>query len=266
MKKHHCTWGMSIILLLSLACINQPKDIRNDFLKTGITEESKRKGMQLLQKMEDAYGGRNVWDSLSTGEFIQIADWYGRTPLAHWDTLPQRYRLLASLGTNDCELELLNGPNAAQMYQIAGEEFWQKYGVSEWENLERNSYYEKMIFKNYWFQFPFRIGEASIISFAGKEEIEGKSYDLLYATWGQEEANSTYDQFLLYLNEESHLMEYLYFTVREKMESQGLTARFDSFAQAGPLILPYSQFVSLGKPGGLQIKMHENHYESIFFK
>ncbi|MEM7371799.1 MAG: hypothetical protein AAF587_24500 [Bacteroidota bacterium] len=266
MKQTTLYCGTMILVLLAISCFHKPKDIRNDFLKAGITDESRQQGRDLLHKMEQAYGGREAWDSLTYGEFIQIADWYGRTPIAHWDTLPQRYRLRAVLGSHDCELQLLNGPNTGLSYKIQEGTFMVKAAGGEWQEAEENSYAEKMIFKNYWFQFPFRIGEASIISYAGEEELEGTTYQLLYATWGEEAANSTYDQFLMYVHPTSFQIEYLYFTVREKLKSQSVTARFDSFRQAGPFVLPHSQFVSVGRPAGLQVKAHENHYQSIVFE
>ena len=56
-----------------------------------------------------------------------------------------------------------------------------------------------------------------------------KSIYLLYATWGNEEANIEYDQFMLYLDKTTNRIEILYFTVRDKMKRISLTAEFKDF-------------------------------------
>ena len=124
---------------------------------------------------------------------------------------------------------------------------------------------DKLLFKNYWFQFPFRIGEASIIAYAGEGAINGKTYDLVYATWGSESANNEFDQFILYLDKDTRFVEYLYFTVREKLPGVSLTAKFADFREVDKMLLPHSQFVRKGKTHRDGIKLHENHYESIQF-
>ena len=86
---------------------------------------------------------------------------------------------------------------------------------------------------------------------------------MVYATWGSEKANKEYDQFLLYLNEETHLIEYLHFTVREKFNAISFTARFDNFKAVDNLVFPFVQYVTQGKPQKSGMKMHENHYEAV---
>ncbi|MFK7925607.1 MAG: hypothetical protein AB8H47_26885, partial [Bacteroidia bacterium] len=121
----------------------------------------------------------------------------------------------------------------------------------------------KLLFKNYWFQFPFRIGEAEIIAFSGTREVDGKQYETVFASWGSEDANRDFDQFILYLDPETKLCEYLYFTVREAMQPIHLNARFSDFRLVGVMKLPFLQEVRYGAPGEEGMRFHENRYESI---
>lgn len=258
----------SFLIFLGFAGIfscKQPVDIRNTYLKNGITEENVQKGKELLNLMEKAYGGRSQWEQYRYGEFSQKADWYGRREISHWDTLPQLFHLKCELGSNNAAMTILNGNTQGNKYWINGNIFEQQIGSEQRSEVKKNSYHEKMVYKNYWFQFPFRIKEATIISYGGEEVLNGKTYELLYATWGEEKANTDYDQFLLYLNKSTYQIEKLHFTVREKMGGVSLTAEFRDFRKVDGFLLPFSQHVRKGKPSKNGIKLHENHYQDIKF-
>ena len=257
---------LTLFLLSFLGCtcsVVKPLDIRNDYLKKKLQQSDYKKGKTLLLKMEDAYGGKENWLAYEKGTFVQRADWYGRKKISGWDTIPQLFEMTSFLGTENCELTLLNGKNKGTKWGIQDGNFYSQK-INQEKNPNRNNHQiDKLLFKNYWFQFPFRVGEAAIISYAGKGEIEGKQYDLIYATWGSEKANKDYDQFLLFLNEETHFVEYLHFTVREKFSAISFTARFDEFKKVNNLVFPFAQYVTQGKPQKSGMKMHENHYVEI---
>ena len=255
-----------ILFLFGFASCTTSVDIRNDYLKKGITEEDILKGKDLLNKMEDACGGRQNWSKYTYGIFIQKADWYGRTKISSWDTLPQLFQMTCKLESNDSELILLNGKNKGSKFWINGDIYSAQKLNDDIVKVNKNPYHEKMIFKNYWFQFAFRIGEAQIISYAGEEKINDKTYNVLYATWGEETANKNYDQFLLYLDQSTNQLEILHFTVRDKMRKVSLTAEFKDFRKVNDFELPFSQFVKYGKPGADGVKFHENHYQAITFE
>ena len=240
-----------------------PVDIRNDYLKKELKASDYKKGERLIQEMEMAYGGKEKWLNYRKGSFIQVADWYGRKKVSGWDTLPQRYEMTTFLGTGNCQLTLLNGPNKGVVWGIEKQKTFRVNSNGEKYYLENAKQADKLIFKDYWFQLPFRIGEASILIYGGKETVNNEIYDVVYATWGSEKANSDYDQFLLYLDQESRLIEYLYFTVRDKMKGARLTTRFDNFKSVDQMILAHDQYVQYGRPQASGIKLHENHYELI---
>ncbi len=58
----------------------------------------------------------------------------------------------------------------------------------------------KVPIKNWWFQFPFRITEATIVAYGGTAEIKGKTYEVVYATWGSAEPNDTENQYVIYMD------------------------------------------------------------------
>ena len=266
MKRIHRIILLVGVLLLGFVILtSQTVDIRNDYLRSELQEEDYAKGRAMLQEMEDAYGGKENYLAYQQATFIQKADWYGRKRISNWDTVPQRFQMVSYPHSEDCELTLLNGPNTGLKWGLAdGKSYTIQEGQAR-QYAQNDHQKDKLIFKNYWFQFPFRVGEAEIVSYAGKAEVAGKSYDLVYATWGSEAANGDYDQFLLYLDPETRMIAYLHFTVRDKFKVLSMTAKFDNFKTVDQLTLPHSQYVTFGKPPSRKIKAHENHYEEIRF-
>jgi len=222
-------------------------------------------GQVLLGEMQEAYGGKERWLSYEKASFSQIANWYGdRLGISGWDTLPQQFEMTSYLGTDNSQVTLLNGPNSGQTWAVKD---WKTYRFypNRKVNIENVKYQHKLIYKNYWFQFPFRISEAPIIYYGGQRKVNGETYDLLYATWGSEKANRSFDQYLLYLDPETKLIEWLHFTLREKVNFLHLTAQFDDFKEVNGIIVPFTQYVSFGSPGSGGLRMHENRYQWIQF-
>lgn len=67
----------------------------------------------------------------------------------------------------------------------------------------------------YLFELPIRIKEAPILKYAGSKEIEGMTYDLVFATWESLEPNKEFDQYLLYISQETGLVSFASYTVRD---------------------------------------------------
>jgi len=263
-------WKIVLILSTLMALgiswfLFTPVDLRPDYLGDKIAEKDFVKGKILVEEIEEAYGGKENWLAHKTGTYIQTANWYDdKFGVANWDSLPQRFQMTSILGTDDSEFTLLNGVNKGQIWGVKNQKSFQKKS-DQIEFISHPRYQQKLIYKNYWFQFPFRFSEAPIIAYAGEAMVNGENYDLLYATWGTEKANCEYDQFILYVDKETRRVEWLNFTVREKANFFKITAEFSNFKTIDGITLPFSQYVTWGKPGKTAWKLHENQYESISF-
>jgi len=202
---------LTIFIIAGLWFFLTPVDIRPVQIRKEIQEEDFTKGSRLLKEMQDAYGGIEYWKTLGRGSYAQEADWYDdKLGVAGWDTNPQKFEMTSFLGSDDSQFKLLNGANKDQTW---GVEDWKTYelvgGLKEF--VENEKYQHKLVYKNYWFQFPFRISEAPIIAYAGESTVKGETYDLLYATWGSESANTKFDQYVLYIDKETKLVEWLFY-------------------------------------------------------
>ncbi|MEO1712693.1 MAG: hypothetical protein AAFU60_05100 [Bacteroidota bacterium] len=256
---------LTILVITGMILVNHLIDLRPAAIMLGISDSQYARGKVLLAEMEQAYGGKEVWLAKERGSYEQKAVWYGNYLVAGWDSLPQSFQMTSTLGTDNSEMTLLNGAHRGQCWGVESGKSYAvgRNGEKEW--LHNEKYLHKLVYKNYWFQFPFRIGEAPIIAYAGEAEIDGKTYDLLYATWEKEAPNSEYDQYVLYVNKESKRIEWLHFTVREKFKSISFTAQFTNFREVDGALWPHSQYVSLGPPHRPWKRLHENHYQWIRF-
>lgn len=66
----------------------------------------------------------------------------------------------------------------------------------------------------YLFELPLRLREAPILKYAGTKTVEGASYHLVFATWESLEPNRDFDQYLLYLSQDTGLLTFANYTVR----------------------------------------------------
>ena len=256
---------MAILLIGGFWFLHTPSDLRPAYLGDKIAEKDYAKGNILLQEMQAAYGGMDNWLAHKTGSYGQIADWYDdKLGIAGWDELPQQFEMTSILGTDDSEFTLLNGPNKGQTWGVKDWNTYQNKNGQK-ELIPNEKYHHKLIYKNYWFQFPFRISEAPIIAYAGESTVKGETYDLLFATWGSESPNGKYDQYLLYLDKETRLVEWLHFTLREKVNFVSITAQFADFKTINGIVSPFSQYITLGNPEDGGRGMHENKYQWIQF-
>lgn len=236
-------------------------DIRNDYLKKGIKSGDREKGKQLIAQLEEACGGYEKWESYQTGSFTQTADWYDNE--TNWTINPQDFQMTCSLGGSDGTLTLVNGPKEGSTWKVKDGMTYNSDGQPDLENQEM--IWHKQSYKSYWFQFPFRMREADIYSYAGQREIEEVNYDIVYVTWHSETPNSKYDQYMLYLHPETHQLEWLEFTLRDRHPMAGGISQFTNFKENNGIRLPMSQYISMGTLDKPMKKLHENHYQQFSF-
>ena len=237
-------------------------DIRNARLRKGITKTDEEKGRQLLDAYAKAIGGFKIWNGHSRAIFTQTADWYDNE--TNWTTNPQEFKMTVNLGGSNGSLQLLNGPLKDEQWNIKEGVVYLKNGKID--SKSQDMVWHKQNYKSYWFQFPFKIQEAEIVAFGGQKIFNGKTYDIVYATWHSEEPNSKYDQFMLYLDSETHLLEWLEFTIRDIFSMVAASAQFKNYKLVDGLNLPMSQYIYQGKLDQPGKKIHENHYQTVAFE
>ena len=66
-----------------------------------------------------------------------------------------------------------------------------------------------------YFEWPFTLFESPVLLYGGKKNINGRPYELIFATTGEPSPSNDQDQFLLYINAQTGTVDYLEFTLRE---------------------------------------------------
>lgn len=235
------------------------QDILSFYLKKELSQNDFTQGKKLVQSAQLAYGGKDVWKAYNVARFHQQADWYGNLEASGWDELPQHFAMVTQLDSYNCEFFLINGKNKRQNWGIEEGKTYLLNANKEKE-FQESKYKDKLIKKNFWFQFPFRIDEAETIAYLGSKESSGQKYDLVYL---KGLTNDYFEDFVLFLNSKSRLIELVHYTEKEGSRLTQKTSQFTNFKKVKSLFLPYSQLVRAGKPDEAGSKLHENQYVEI---
>ncbi len=95
---------------------------------------------------------------------------------------------------------------------------------------------------------------------AGEAEHRGRSYERVFVTWGAAEPHLEDDQYLLWIDKETGLVEMVRYTVRELLlMTEGLThsltralgagtIHFDDYREIDGVMIPFVQTVNLAEP------------------
>ncbi len=117
----------------------------------------------------------------------------------------------------------------------------------------------------YFFELPLRLRNAPILKYAGSQEFEGGTYDLVFATWDSLEAHKEHDQYLLYFDQKSGYLSFASYTVRgiylPAPKSVFGSIRFAAFRKSGDgVTYPGKLFIQLN---GLKKEKRTLHTVSI---
>ncbi|MFK7925359.1 MAG: hypothetical protein AB8H47_25615, partial [Bacteroidia bacterium] len=100
---------------------------------------------------------------------------------------------------------------------------WQFYeqnkGTSSVKNadtgVEANNLEFGMVIFHYFLELPYRLKNAPIKRYYGERSLRGQAYNLVFASWGSESPNPDYDQYILWINTETKLVDYCVYTLRD---------------------------------------------------
>ncbi|MCI4669820.1 MAG: hypothetical protein MRZ79_16920 [Bacteroidia bacterium] len=116
----------------------------------------------------------------------------------------------------------------------------------------------------YFIEFPARILEAEIFRLAGKEEINGRPKDMVFVSWKKVEAQKDFDQYIVWVDQESKLISKVAYTIREANNWVTGHAMFEDLKDYGGIIFPTKMPVgsNLLKEGKL---LHTMSIEDVKF-
>ncbi len=249
-------------------------DLRNSSVKDGVDQNSMKRGRALLKSAAER-AGLYTWRAFRTKEFVAVDEWSGNSPW--WPSNPQRFRMRTVLNSFSSRVELLDGSARQEIWGIQSwVPFVQKPGQTQSTILDQNRAIEFYLpTLQYFDELSFRILAAPLITDARKIEFRDESYHRVFATWGSWEPHPDFDQYELWINDQSGLIEMVHYTVRDAVKfspdnqkpmmkalSTG-TIHFSDFRSVQGVLMPFVQIVTLGSPRNSIHPVHQNFFHKL---
>ena len=240
-----------LMLIAAIFLNGCASDLRSrSFRKKSIDTESVEKGRALLHKAARAHW-LDSWNNFETTDVVIQHHFKGMGRVAV--ALPAKVTLLYQYvnKTFDVKATILNSRKKGEIWGVVRDTTYiiQNEGENaKWKQKFSVSFFLKTM--HYFTSYYFRILEAPIVGFIGEEERNGVAYDLVFATWGEKQPNKEMDQYILWINRETGLIEHTQFTVRDMPGSfmKGTVSNED-FRNIDGVIIPFKQTEKLSLDG-----------------
>jgi len=244
------------VLTIFLISSCSVKDLRTPYAKDASVERSEKKGRDLLEKSYLAMGYDKL-EKISTYEAKSYFDWKFPWSWMPMNALPgnkgNTILFKFSVGTFDGSIEYLEGRKSGNVY---GLQSWQSYEIKDDQSLKEIKGKRRkwgLATYHYVAEAPLRIRNAEIVKYAGEKEFEGKMYDLVFATWGEEKPHSEHDQFLIYINQETGMTDLMEITINDFFlpmpnNMKDGTIRIDRSKTSIGTYMPEMIYIQLGGP------------------
>ena len=214
-------------------------DLRTPFLLAD-DDRSTGKRDTLLYLLESRYGGYDRWMATPAISVTGVDEW----PTFHWRLIAGPWKNIRTgfvftwlPNTDNSRIRLLDGKEAGIEYGI---QQWATYSVQDsvLQFKDHRDIWFHLPTMEYFLEFPFRIREAGIIRYAGTRMYAGTAYERLFFTWESVAPNPVMDQYLVYINPQTHLIDYLELTVRDQAKWAYATVRFEDYTEQDGFTFP----------------------------
>lgn len=253
MKSLKLTFVIFLIAIFSQSC--GIYDLRSkDIKRNGIQQVNIDKGKQLLDKAWKAQG----MDKLSnhkTYSYNGKDTWKGMmgTMGKIWKDKNTELTFQSKIGTFDSQVTFLDGKDRGTS---SGLQNWKFYDL----NNDKTTFSDKDAKKNrrkvfgiaayqYFGEMIDRLRNVPIISYAGEKEFRGQQYDLVFCTWYKPEPHMEHDQYMVWINKKTGLMDYTQYTIRESYlkppgyKKIGGAVEFTDLKDVDGILIPHHQIV-----------------------
>jgi len=254
MKTYFVLGLFALILLSGCKMVDlQTVDMKGD----GLTSEAAQKGQVLLETAWKAQGMDKLHEH-KTYSVTAVDHWKGLMGKMGkvWPESKGTMELRYAVGSFDSQVEFLDGKEEGL---IAGLQSWNYYEIEPGQDVAfKEKPNERIQFGlsafHYFFELSDRLKRAPIVTYAGEKEHKGKVYDLVFATWETTEPHMEHDQYVLWIDKETGMLEYSEYTVRDNYlrfpgwKSFYGSIHFDDFREINGVMIPFQQTVFLNSP------------------
>ena len=240
---------LGIALLVPVLSGCSPADLRTPLLHTAKSDQSLiNKGRDLLNRVAESHG-LSAWNTFHTQEIILNDVWQAE---GFWPAADQQLSLKSILGTFTAQATLLDGPKAGEQFGIQS---WRPYhkdtaGTLSFEPAQEDPTAQTFYIPSlqYFNELPFRMLNADLVAYAGERVYRERTYDLLFVTWGSFEPNMLHDQYMLWIDRETHRIAMCQYTLREAGPVFTGTIHFGDYREVQGVFFPFQQTVILPAP------------------
>ena len=214
------------------------KDLRTLEVKENYNKEL---GLKVLEQMSEAHSLKN-WSNLETYSLDLNDEFFGLIGKLG-NPFPKNkayfeFQVIPSTFTS--QLKFKDGKWKEKVWGIQS---WKTYSAEKNTPVELHEKNNKKIefwlpTYQYFIEMPLRIFEADFISFAGTKTLDGKTYDLVFATWESPEPIKKVDQYILWIDQEDHLLKKAQFTVRDQTKWVHATINYREFTKVEDFLFP----------------------------
>jgi len=206
--KYLGVFGVGIFMLISCKTV--------DLSSPQAYEDSGKKGQTILKAAMQAHGA-DQWDEIGKYEVTLEDEFFGTVGKIANPHKVNPVPVALTLKPRKFE-GLMKFRDKQIKYQAWGVENGQGYAIN-WEGEKIAKREDDALFwiptYQYFIEFPARILEADVFRYIGTDTIEGKVCDQVFVSWGKIEPQKEFDQYLVWVDQETHLIQKIEYTVRE---------------------------------------------------
>lgn len=175
-------------------------------------------GRAWVDKMQAAHGGADAWRAhrdLSVELRDAWPSWLVRTFAMPWPEDGQKMRVDQILGTDDVRIEFMDGPWRGRTWGVQSWLTWSATpgGEPVFEPDDAIKFWAPTV--AYFLALPLRIGEATVVAYGGEATVRGRPHAVVFASWGTALPQDAIDQYVLYIDAETHWLTACAYTVRD---------------------------------------------------
>ncbi|GBF51199.1 putative lipoprotein [Leptospira ryugenii] len=210
--------NLAYFSILTILCSCKLADLRpKELAQTGINPDLKQKGLTIITNPIEPAMKPDDWKRYKQIQFTLKDVWHSKavrffTPIKENE---QRMKVFLDFEKDSMEIELLNGVNKGIYYGLVKKDVYQispDTGKVFTGDDEVRVYLESL---RLYLLMVWNLKNYEIIQYAGDIQLLGKTYERVYLTNVQVDANPDVDQYLAYFEKETGALEWVEFTYRE---------------------------------------------------
>lgn len=244
--------GLLLSALFFQSCLH---DVRPKQLKLeGITSENTVKGKRILDRVWKKQGGDKL-KKRSVYSFHGFDTWKGTLGKFGklWPDLKTNLDFKYDVNSENGQLTFVDGQRKGAIVGLQSGNYYE-INNDKIEFLDKSAKsniraYFGLSHIQYFLQLLEHLRAAPIINYAGQDEFRGNKYDLVFCTWEKPEPHIEHDQYLVWINQETGIMDFVEYSVREPhvkppgYKAVGGALEFTDYREIDGVMIPYVQIV-----------------------